>query len=496
MDEMIRQEEELKALDDLAKKHPEYAEAINKSKEALIELNKTKLEDVSRETSLFFKGFAEPMKTAIGDMLGGFIRGEKSFNDIAKGFLDSIANFFIQMTTDILSNQAIKLLANLFEGNFIGEYLGLKNINNVRQDVTGESISPIASLAGLGIQQFSQPYNNEGYSPATTTGNLYDFSQVESLSLSLSDGLVSAFGDVGNILDDSALNQQSIFTQLFSILGSGGSTGGGGFLGGLLDAGLNMAVGAIGGGISGGITSGGGDLLNASLPTDFIPTPDIGSLTFSGVSDIKAFKDGGMIKAQDIPNFNMGGIVENIPNFKMGGIVEKIDNFKEGGTIGRMPKIGNFKEGGKITKIPKIDTFAKGGAVKNNLESMVNLSLGISKAMKKEGANAVPAVLSINEEVLRYTNGDADYFRVLEKSGVWESMKSDYKYNRSIPNYLNGGSIGNPSTNMMNHSNSNTTVNNISNVTVKATDVNSFRKSSSLIAQEQKIAQARANNYT
>jgi hypothetical protein len=312
----------------------------------------------------------------------------------------------------------------------------------------------------------------------------------------LSDGLVSAFGDVGNILDDSALNQQSIFTQLFSILGSGGSTGGGGFLGGLLDAGLNMAVGAIGGGISGGITSGGGDLLNASLPTDFIPTPDIGSLTFSGVSDIKAFKDGGMIKAQDIPNFNMGGIVENIPNFKMGGIVEKIDNFKEGGTIGRMPKIGNFKEGGKITKIPKIDTFAKGGAVKNNLESMVNLSLGISKAMKKEGANAVPAVLSINEEVLRYTNGDADYFRVLEKSGVWESMKSDYKYNRSIPNYLNGGSIGNPSTNMMNHSNSNTTVNNISNVTVKATDVNSFRKSSSLIAQEQKIAQARANNYT
>jgi hypothetical protein len=48
----------------------------------------------------------------------------------------------------------------------------------------------------------------------------------------------------------------------------------------------------------------------------------------------------------------------------------------------------------------------------------------------------------------------------------------------------------------MNRSNSNTTVNNISNVTVKATDVNSFRKSSSLIAQEQKIAQARANNYT
>jgi hypothetical protein len=161
-----------------------------------------------------------------------------------------------------------------------------------------------------------------------------------------------------------------------------------------------------------------------------------------------------------------------------------------------MPSIGNFKDGGKITKIPNVETFAKGGAVKNKLESMINLSMGISKAMKKEGANALPIVVSLNEQVLSQKNGDADFYRYLEKSGEWESLKTDYKYNRSIPNYLNGGSMGNPSVKNMNRTNNSTVVNNYSNVTVKATDVNSFRKSSSLIAQEQKIAQARANNYT
>jgi hypothetical protein len=245
--------------------------------------------------------------------------------------------------------------------------------------------------------------------------------------------------------------------------------------------------------LTGAFTGGGTGLGDFASP-DAFTNIGAGATNFSFDTGTKlisstfpTFKEGGQIKPQDIPNFKDGGrILDKIPN---------IANFMAGGEI-KPAMIPNFKEGGAIgQKIPKVDNFAKGGTVKDKLSSMINLSLGISKAMKKEGANAVPAVLSVNEEVLQYTNGDADYFRVLEKSGVWESLKSDYKYNRSIPNYLNGGSIGNPSTNNMNRSNSNMVVNNNSYVTVKATDVNSFRKSSSLIAQEQKMAQSKANNY-
>jgi hypothetical protein len=278
------------------------------------------------------------------------------------------------------------------------------------------------------------------------------------------------------ILDDSALNQQTLFTQLLSMLGSGGSTGGGGILGTILDTGLNMAVGAFTGGSTG--------LGDFASPEAFTGTSNF---SFDAGTTLKGFKEGGMIKPNDIPNFKEGGqILDKIPN---------IANFMAGGEI-KPDNIPNFKESGVIgQKMPKIDNFMNGGKAKNKLESMVNLSLGISKAMKKEGANALPIVVSLNEQILSQKNGDADFFRYLEKSGEWESLKSDYKYNRNIPNYLNGGSIGNPSTNNMNRTNSNTTVNNNSYVTVKATDVNSFRKSSSLIAQEQKMAQAKANNY-
>jgi tape measure domain-containing protein len=488
IEEMIRQKEEFKALEDYAKRFPEMAGVVAELTEQLAELNKTKLDDVIKETSLFYKGFNEPIKNVIGDTINSFTKGEKSFNDIAKSFLDSIANFFIEMTATMLQNQAMKLLSNLFEGTFIGEYLGLQNVNNVRQDVTGQSISSVASLAGMGFQSIgTEPYDLSG---ASLTGETiaYDFSKTtEQLAISLNDGLLNSFTSVGQILDDSADNQYILLTQLLSMLSGGVAAegGSGGLLGTVIGTGIDMLTGAF---------TGGGTGLGDFASPDAFTNIGAGATNFSFDTGTKlisstfpTFKEGGQIKPQDIPNFKDGGrILDKIPN---------IANFMAGGEI-KPAMIPNFKEGGAIgQKIPKVDNFAKGGTVKDKLSSMINLSLGISKAMKKEGANAVPAVLSVNEEVLQYTNGDADYFRVLEKSGVWESLKSDYKYNRSIPNYLNGGSIGNPSTNNMNRSNSNMVVNNNSYVTVKATDVNSFRKSSSLIAQEQKMAQSKANNY-
>jgi hypothetical protein len=286
----------------------------------------------------------------------------------------------------------------------------------------------------------------------------------------LSERLGSTFTDINSILGDTQVALQQGLMSFVGILSSGGSTGGGGgILGSIIGTGLNMAVGAIGGSFGSAIGGGTGFGDFAS------PDAFTGASNFSFDAGTKlipsTFKEGGQIKPSDIPNFMAGGEIKP----------KDIPNFKEGGVIGQ--------------KIPKIDNFINGGKAKDKLSSMVNLSLGISKAMKKEGANALPIVVSLNEQILSQKNGDADFFRYLEKSGEWESLKSDYKYNRNIPNYLNGGSIGNPTTNNMNRSNSNTTVNNISNVTVKATDVNSFRKSSSLIAQEQKMAQAKSNNY-
>jgi tape measure domain-containing protein len=517
LEEQIRQLEMMKSFDDFMKEFegtPEKIKELEALRSKLQEINKEKLSDITFEATLFSKALNEPFKNALGESLDTLMTGQKSFNDIAKDFLESIRKFFLNMSVEMIHNQAMKWIKGKFFKGLLPENIGqdeksksllssedtpdineLVRVNNTLNLM----LEALNRQSGAGV---SEQYSDIGkggmptlYNPNSEIGIYNPYANLENATFSedmkidftdatnvLTAGLSSSFGDIDAILTDTQVALQQGLISLVTMISSGGSSqGGGGFLGKLIGTGLNMAVGAIGGGV-------GLDLSGASTFGDFASPAGIDFSTGSFSPDLKAFKEGGQIKTQDIPNFKEGGIItEKIPkilNFMTGGEVkpEMIPNFKEGGSIGQ--------------KIPKLDTFAKGGSVKNKLESMVNLSLGISKAMKKEGANALPIVVSLNEQVLSQKNGDADFYRYLEKSGEWESLKTDYKYNRNIPNYLNGGSIGNPTTNTMNKSNSNMVVNNNSYVTVKATDVNSFRKSASLIAQEQKIAQTKDNRYT
>jgi hypothetical protein len=517
LEEQIRQLEMMKSFDDFMKEFegtPEKIKELEALRSKLQEINKEKLSDITFEATLFSKALNEPFKNALGESLDTLMTGQKSFNDIAKDFLESIRKFFLNMSVEMIHNQAMKWIKGKFFKGLLPENIGQDEkskslLSSEDTPVVNELVRVNNTLnlmlealnrqSGAGV---SEQYSDIGkggmptlYNPNSEIGIYNPYANLENATFSedmkidftdatnvLTAGLSSSFGDIDAILTDTQVALQQGLISLVTMISSGGSSqGGGGFLGKLIGTGLNMAVGAIGGGV-------GLDLSGASTFGDFASPAGIDFSTGSFSPDLKAFKEGGQIKTQDIPNFKEGGIItEKIPkilNFMTGGEVkpEMIPNFKEGGSIGQ--------------KIPKLDTFAKGGSVKNKLESMVNLSLGISKAMKKEGANALPIVVSLNEQVLSQKNGDADFYRYLEKSGEWESLKTDYKYNRNIPNYLNGGSIGNPTTNTMNKSNSNMVVNNNSYVTVKATDVNSFRKSASLIAQEQKIAQTKDNRYT
>lgn len=195
-----------------------------------------------------------------------------------------------------------------------------------------------------------------------------------------------------------------------------------------------FAVGAVGGAIGGGIgLSGGGSMDLGGLSAGTAATDFVSANSYSIASGI------------------------NIAGMYNGGEVEKIANFADGGLVG-----------------------------------------GIYKAMQKEGFGAVPIVAHIGEQVLTDRNGDAQLFRQLEANGEWNRIKQDFKYNgNNIRNFSYGGTVGNVNTPTMRtpQGNSQGAVYNYAiNVTTK--DADSFRKSKSLIAQEQKLMMERNNRFT
>jgi hypothetical protein len=106
-------------------------------------------------------------------------------------------------------------------------------------------------------------------------------------------------------------------------------------------------------------------------------------------------------------------------------------------------------------------------------------------------------VAHVGEQILTTHNGDAQLFRQLETNGEWDRIKYNFKYQGdAIPNFRDGGSVGN-----INTSNKRTpqvstqgaVYNYAINVTTK--DADSFRKSKSLIAQEQKLMMERNNRF-
>ncbi|HET8689520.1 MAG TPA: hypothetical protein VFM18_23155, partial [Methanosarcina sp.] len=161
---------------------------------------------------------------------------------------------------------------------------------------------------------------------------------------------------------------------------------------------------------------------------------------------------------------------------KVMGWLGPIFGFSGGGTV------GNYKDGGVI----EVPNFADGGMIE-----------GIAKAIRKEGSGAIPIVASIGEQILSKRNGDAQFFRSLERSGQWKEMKQSWKFNGSIPNFNSGGPIGgNFMSRPINRTNNNSSVVYNTSINVNAKDAQSFRKSKSQIAQEQRLAQERQNRFT
>jgi hypothetical protein len=153
-----------------------------------------------------------------------------------------------------------------------------------------------------------------------------------------------------------------------------------------------------------------------------------------------------------------------------------------------IPGVSNFNEGGEIERMANL---AKNGEI-------LNLGLAVNKALRKEGNGGIPAVAHVGEQILTTRNGDAQLFRQLETNGEWDRIKYNFKYQgNAIPNFFDGGTVGKVGTvspSRTPQGNPQGAVYNYAiNVTTK--DADSFRKSQSLIAQEQKLLQERRQRF-
>lgn len=111
-----------------------------------------------------------------------------------------------------------------------------------------------------------------------------------------------------------------------------------------------------------------------------------------------------------------------------GGLLGGLFRFADGG------EVPHFDKGGPVIDVPyqvmEVQHLANGGMAES-------LGFAVMAAMQKEGANAVPAVLHTGEQVLTDKNGDAQFYRALEKSGRWMELKKS-----GVQNYDQGGIVG------------------------------------------------------
>ncbi|MGL4883865.1 MAG: hypothetical protein ACRC8K_22820, partial [Waterburya sp.] len=154
-----------------------------------------------------------------------------------------------------------------------------------------------------------------------------------------------------------------------------------------------------------------------------------------------------------------------------------------GGILGGV--IGLFNDGGRsdtpveMTPLaPLVGGLGGGGAA--------SLGKGIMAAMAREGANAVPIVVSKGEQILSTNNGDAQFFRTLQASGQWLRLKQN---NYQVNNYKYGGMAGEASNfNVGNNSKQSLKdrAREGNNITINVTtpDADSFRKAQGQIRRD------------
>lgn len=152
---------------------------------------------------------------------------------------------------------------------------------------------------------------------------------------------------------------------------------------------------------------------------------------------------------------------------------------------------GAFQDGGTVKN------YATGGTIANyalrGYSAPTALGLSVMDAMKREGAGAVPIVASRGEEVLSTRNSDAQFYRILKRSNLWDEMKQSHH----VQNFALGGMVGSSSNDATPRfragqrvptGDTNVTVN----MNITTTDANSFRRSEGQMARDSAFAARRA----
>lgn len=160
-----------------------------------------------------------------------------------------------------------------------------------------------------------------------------------------------------------------------------------------------------------------------------------------------------------------------------------------GGLIGGLMGLF-FKDGGKVP------TYPMGGAIPYaasgmKIDDTMSLGMGITEAMKREGAGAIPIVAHAGEWVLSDRTGDAQLYESLRRSGQWDSMKSvgNFEYGGQVGGQGNVSDVQSSPTRNRFGAKSAIVVNNTFNVK----DYNSFNRSRDQIARQQKAELDRAS---
>ena len=154
-----------------------------------------------------------------------------------------------------------------------------------------------------------------------------------------------------------------------------------------------------------------------------------------------------------------------------------------GGIVGAL--IGNAYNGAEV------ENYNSGGTAGGRATA---LGLSVQAALHREGSGGVPIVARVGEQILATNNNDAQFFRSLQRRGVWDEMKR-------INNFSDGGTVGGASNSVVrsNITGSATRQAQVasmnrqysSNVTVIAQDASSFIRSQDQIQLKTESAQAR-----
>lgn len=143
-----------------------------------------------------------------------------------------------------------------------------------------------------------------------------------------------------------------------------------------------------------------------------------------------------------------------------------------GGGLGAIAPAPSFSRGGKIQSFP--------------------LGMSLLAGMKNEGRGAVPIVGHVGEWMLSSKNGDAQLYEQLRKSGQWDRMKTGTQNSYSIPVY--SSPMKNQSDVYSNSSSNNNPVYN-SYFNIQTDNAESFNRSRSQLAQQERLKRERAERY-